>query len=102
MSEQNKTLELKEEDLEKASGGFSSSNETIYNFDEGDCFQMYDHGDLLQVIVKYPYQNAFGTTEISCRRRISYSSMIELNVTYTANSAIFNINNYQGNNVFDF
>ena len=36
MSEEKKTVDLKEEELEKASGGYAE--ETFYSFEEGDCF----------------------------------------------------------------
>ena len=36
MSEEKKTVELKEEELEETSGGYAE--ETVYSFEEGDCF----------------------------------------------------------------
>ena len=41
MSEEKKTVELKEEELEKTSGGYAE--ETVYSFNEGDCFSDNRH-----------------------------------------------------------
>ena len=37
MSKEKKKIELKDEELEKVSGGFKTL--TIYSFDDGDCFE---------------------------------------------------------------
>ena len=49
MSEEKKTVDLKEEELEKASGGYDK--ETFYSFEEGDCFS--DDAVIYKVLHNY-------------------------------------------------
>ena len=48
MSEENKTVELKDEDLEKVAGGFAPE---AYSFNCGDTFKMNQDEDLIYIFL---------------------------------------------------
>ena len=48
MSEENKTVELKEEELEKVAGGFAAET---YSFNCGDTFKMNIHEHLIYIFL---------------------------------------------------
>ena len=103
MSEENKTVELKDEDLEEVNGGFSKEC-NIYTFDAGDCFEYTAYNFVKQIKVKYPYNNVSQLTSIICdERKVQNGQLFSVKETmYTANDEVFNKNNFIGNNKFDF
>ena len=48
MSEENKTVELKEDDLEKVAGGFAAES---YSFNCGDTFRMNQNENLIYIFL---------------------------------------------------
>ena len=103
MSEENKTIELKDEDLEKVNGGFNKQCD-IYTFDAGDCFECTLNNYVKQIKVKYPYNNVGQNTSIICDQRYVQNGapMSVREAMYTANDVVFNKDNFIGNNKFDF
>ena len=103
MSKENKTFELKDEDLEEVNGGFSKQC-GIYTFDAGDCFECTLNNVVKQIKVKYPYINVSQNTSIICdQRKIQNGAPLSVReVMYSAYDEEFNKNNFIGNNKFDF
>ena len=103
MSEENKTVELKDEDLEEVNGGFNNDG-NFYTFDAGDCFECTVYNFVKQIKVKYPYNNVSQITSIICdERKVQNGTLLSVKETiYTANDEVFNENNFIGNNKFDF
>ena len=97
MSEENKTVELNDKELEKVNGGFGTGQPVTvipYSFEAGDCFARESQ----RVRVVYSYNNVYSNQSIIVE--MSEGNLEFQQVSMPVNCAIFSSEYFVGNNVF--
>lgn len=93
MSEENKTVELKDEELEKAAGGYQVN---FCDFDEGDCFKGFD--GVYKVL--HNYINVRYNSFVECLRQDNAIKTIIEEMPQTPVKFLAEECDYLGRNIF--